>query len=295
MIVPPFLIDDSATRRDLASFHNEITRFDYFVGEVVDVLAEEGLLDDTLILVLADNGRPFPRAKTRLHDSGMKTPLVAHWPSGIVKPGESSNSLVSSIDIAPTILDIAAIESPPSFQGISFQSMLKDPDKAIRRYAFSEHNWHDYEAHGRSIRSDGWLYVRNARPEFPWQGPADSVRSPAHASLLAARDANRLTLAQADVFLAPRPSDELYYTPDDSNQLRNLADDPNHEDVRKRLSTLLDQWIEETGDAIPDSLTQDAFDRETGTSLGGTKRNSTPGDFPGKQRNAALINAPGPK
>jgi hypothetical protein len=104
-----------------------------------------------------------------------------------------------------------------------------------------------------------------------------------------------LTLAQADVFLAPRPSDELYYTPDDSNQLRNLADDPNHEDVRKRLSTLLDQWIEETGDAIPDSLTQDAFDRETGTSLGGTKRNSTPGDFPGKQRNAALINAPGPK
>ena len=295
MIVPPFLVDDSATRQDLASYHNEVTRFDYFVGEVVDVLAAEGVLDNTLILVLADNGRPFPRAKTRLHDSGMKTPLVAHWPSGIAKPGTSSNSLVSSIDIAPTILDIASIKPPPSFQGISFQSMLKDPEQAIRRYVFSEHNWHDYEAHGRSIRSDGWLYLRNARPEFPWQGPADSVRSPAHASLLATRDANRLTLAQADVFLAPRPSEELYYTPDDSQQLRNLSADPNYAEVKKRLASLLDQWIEETGDAIPDSLTKDAFDRQTGAGLGGSRKNATRGDFPGKPRNASSINAPGPR
>jgi N-sulfoglucosamine sulfohydrolase len=295
MVVPPFLVDDAATRQDLASYHNEITRFDYFVGEVVDALDAERVLENTLILVLADNGRPFPRAKTRLHDSGMKTPLVAHWPLGITKSGTSSASLVSSIDIAPTILDIATVKPLPSFQGISFHSILKDPDQAIRRYAFSEHNWHDYEAHGRSIRNDGWLYIRNARPALPWQGPADSVRSPAHASLRAARDANRLSHAQADVFLSPRPSEELYYTPGDSNQLRNLADDPNHKDVKKRLSALLDQWVEETGDAVPDSMTQDAFDRETGAGLGGAKKKATRGEFPGKSRNAASINAPGPR
>lgn len=295
MNVPPFLVDDAATRQDLASYHNEISRFDYFVGEVVDALAAEGVLDNTLILVLADNGRPFPRAKTRLHDSGMKTPLIAHWPLGIAKPGAASASLISSIDIAPTILDIAKIEPPSAFQGISFQSILNDPNKATRRYAFSEHNWHDYEAHGRSIRSDGWLYVRNARPAFPWQGPADSVRSPAHASLLAARDANRLTAAQADVFLAPRPTEEFYYTPDDPNQLRNLADDPEHAATKMKLATLLDQWIEETGDSVPDSLTPDAFDRESGTNLNGAKRNSDRGEFPGKPRNAATIIAPGPR
>jgi hypothetical protein len=38
-----------------------------------------------------------------------------------------------------------------------------------------------------------------------------------------------------------------YYTPGDSNQLRKLADDPNHEDVEKRMTALLEQWIEETG------------------------------------------------
>lgn len=57
---------------------------------------------------------------------------------------------------------------------------------------------------------------------------ADPVGSPAHASLRAARDAQELTPAQADVFLALSPSDELYFTHDDPDQLRNLAEDPEH-------------------------------------------------------------------
>jgi N-sulfoglucosamine sulfohydrolase len=296
--VPSFLADDAATREDLASYHNEITRFDYFVGQVADALAEEGVLENTLLLVLADNGRPFPRAKTRLHDSGMKTALVAHWPAGIAKRGSTSASLVSVIDIAPTVLELAGVKSlPPSFQGLSFAPILRDPRSVTRRHAFSEHNWHDYEAHGRAVRSDGWLYIRNARPALAWQGPADSVRSPAHVSLKALRDANRLTPAQADVFLAPRPSEELYFTAKDSEQLRNLATDPAHAETKTRLAALLDQWIDETGDAVPDKLTADIFDRETGDSLdrGKTNTKTDRGDFPGKPKNAARINAPGPR
>jgi N-sulfoglucosamine sulfohydrolase len=294
MVLPPFLVNDAATRNDFASYHNEITRFDYYVGEVVDALTSEGVIDQTLILVLADNGRPFPRAKTRLHDSGMKTPLIAHWPAGIVKPGIASASLVSSIDIAPTILEIAAIAPPPSFQGASFQSILNDPDAVSRRCAFSEHNWHDYAAHARAIRSEGWVYLRNARPELAWQGPADSVRSLAHKSLQAARNAKQLTPAQADVFLAPRPSEELYYTPDDPDQLRSLSDDPRHAATKAKLATLLDRWIDETGDTVPDPLAPDAFDRETGKGLGESRKQLPREDFPGKQKHAASVNAPGP-
>jgi arylsulfatase A-like enzyme len=61
---------------------------------------------------MADNGRPFPRAKTRLHDSGMKTPFVAHWPAGIAQPGTPTQSLVSVIDIAPTVLALASHSTP---------------------------------------------------------------------------------------------------------------------------------------------------------------------------------------
>jgi len=87
--VPSFLRDDDATRADLASYYNEVSRFDHFIGLVVAQLEKDGALANTLILIAADNGRPFPRAKTRLHDSGMKTYLVAHWPAGLNRRRDS--------------------------------------------------------------------------------------------------------------------------------------------------------------------------------------------------------------
>jgi hypothetical protein len=112
--------------------------------------------------------------------------------------------------------------------------------------------------------------------------------------LRAARDTKQLTPAQADVFLAPRPAEELYYTPDDPNQLRNLADEPEAAEMKQRLATRLNQWSDETGDAVPDFLTPDEHDRETGQVLGPAK-NTKRGDYPGKPRNAASINLPGPR
>jgi len=195
-----------------------------------------------------------------------------------------------------------AAGAPPmtTAQGVSFLPTLADPKATVRRYAFSEHNWHDYEAHGRAIRSEGYLYIRNQRPEQPWQGPADSVASPSHQALLAARAAAQaapagppLTPAQQDVFLSPRPTEELYQTETDPLQLNNLSGHPEHAAVQKRLSNLLDTWIEQSGDAAPDNLSPDGYDRKTGKPLlkGPPKR----GFWPGQPREAQRINAPGPR
>lgn len=293
VIVPPYLIDDEATRKDLASYYNEITRFDHFVGVMVKALEQSGLLENTLLLVLADNGRPFPRAKTRLHDTGMQTGFIAHWPAKIRNPGTASDSLVSSIDIAPTLMHAAGSEPLKSMQGVSLFPTFEDPSAAIRRHAFSEHNWHDYEAHGRSVRSEGYLYIRNQRPQTAWQGPADSVASPSHQSLLAQYKAGKLTAAQQDVFLAPRPEEELYHTASDPLQLRNLAAEQDHRETKLRLSALMDQWIQETGDAAPGDLSPDGYNRETGKPF--TKGPPKRGSWPGKPRDAHLIDASGPR
>ena len=294
VIVPPYLNDDAATRDDLASYHNEITRWDYFIGRVVAELEQQGTLDDTLILIMADNGRPFPRAKTRLHDSGMKTPFVAHWPKGIAKPGTTTQSLISSIDIAPTILSLAGVAVSPTMQGLSFAPVLADPTATPRKHAFSEHNWHDYEAHGRSVRSEGFLYIVNSRPQLAWQGPADSVHSPSFQSLRAVRDAGKLTPPQADVFLAPRPAVELYRTDADPLQLQNLADDPNYASVKARLAKLMNEWTEATGDSAPADLSKDSFDRETGEKLN-LKEQDYRGTPAGWDKDASHVNAPGPR
>jgi arylsulfatase A-like enzyme len=291
--VPPFLVDDEATRKDLASYYNEITRFDFYVGATVRALEQEGLLENTLILVLADNGSPFPRAKTRLHDSGMKTALIAHWPARIAAPGTVSHSLVSSIDLAPTLVEAAGAPALSTAQGVSLMPTFANPEASIRSHAFSEHNWHDYEAHGRCVRSEGYLYIRNHRPRKPWNGPADSVSSPSHQSLLAARAAGPLSPAQSDVFLSPRPTEELYLTATDPLQIDNLAADPAHAHVRARLSKLLEDWMQQTGDAVPEELSPDGYDRQTGQPL----RKGPPirGTWPGRPRAAHLIHEPGPR
>ncbi|MFC5455001.1 sulfatase [Prosthecobacter fluviatilis] len=294
VIVPPYLNDDAATRDDLASYYNEITRWDYFIGLVVTELEKEGTLDDTLIMIMADNGRPFPRAKTRLHDSGMKTPFIAHWPKGIAKAGTPTQSLISSIDIAPTVLTLAGVAVPPTMQGLSFAPVLADPAATPRKYAFSEHNWHDYEAHGRSVRSEGFLYIVNSRPDLAWQGPADSVHSPSFQSLRAVRDAGKLTPPQADVFLSPRPTVELYRTDADPLQLQNLADDANYASVKARLAKAMTEWTTATGDSAPASLSKDSFDRETGNKLK-LKEADYRGTPAGWDKDAAHINAPGPR
>jgi N-sulfoglucosamine sulfohydrolase len=133
VIVPPFLSDDSETRDDLASYYNEVTRFDHYIGEVTATLQKQGALDNTLIFVLADNGRPFPRAKTRLHDSGMKTALVAHWPQGIQQPGSASSSIVSVIDLAPTILGAAGAPTADSMQGVNLAPIFRNVSAQPRR------------------------------------------------------------------------------------------------------------------------------------------------------------------
>ncbi len=291
VVVPPFLVDNPETRRDLASYYNEVTRFDYFVGATVQELRAQGALDNTLIFVMADNGRPFPRAKTRLHDSGMRTALVAHWPKGIRQPGALCRSLVSAIDLAPTYLAAAGAAAPASVQGVCLLPLLSDPSASVRSMAFSEHNWHDYEAFGRSIRKEGFLYIINQRPEQPWQGPADSVSSPSHKSLQTGRDAGTLSTAQRDTFLAPRPTEELYKFDSDRDQLINLAANPEYSEIKARLQQQLALWQEQTLDSVPENLSPDRFDRETGARI----QEWAPGITPGEDRGAERCNNPGPR
>ncbi|WP_182864588.1 sulfatase family protein [Rhodopirellula sp. JC639] len=294
VVVPPFLSDDLQTRRDLASYYNEVTRFDYRIGVVVDELRRQGVLDETLIYVLADNGRPFPRAKTRLHDSGMKTALVAHWPTGIQWQG-ASDQLVSVIDLAPTVLSVAGCQVPETMQGVSMLPLFQNASASVREYAFSEHNWHDYEAFGRSVRHGDHLLIINRRPGLAWQGPADSVRSDSHQQLRSLRQSGSLNDAQADVFLSPRPEVELYDVTSDPHQLNNLTTHPEHAETRQRLVAVLQRWMDETGDSVPDKLSPDTFDRESGKPLAEEAIDAQGAMTPGEDRSADHVNAPGPR
>jgi N-sulfoglucosamine sulfohydrolase len=280
VIIPPYFTDTPETRQDIASYYNEIARFDFHIGKVREELEKQGVLDNTVIIVMADNGRPFPRCKTRVYDSGMKTPFIVFWPAGIRNKGKTTNSLVSAVDIAPSVLDLAGIKPPGRYQGISIKPVLNNPSAEIRNAVYSEHNWHDYEAYERMVRTKDFLYVHNARPNLTNCGPADSKQSATQASLNLLRDKGRLSPAQADIFISPRPADELYDVNSDPEQLLNLASVPQYRDKLMELKSMLLKWQSDTGDTTPDHLTPDWYDRETGKAL---KIEQKRGVMPGKR------------
>lgn len=264
--VPVYLPDSDSTRKDLAMYYDEIARLDSYIGKVINELEKQEELDNTLIIYMTDNGRPFPRCKTRMYSSGVKTPFIVRWP-GKITPGSISNSLVSSIDIAPTFCELAGAEIHENFQGASFAKILKDPEVVTRRFVFSEHNWHDYQAHERMVNNGQFLYVFNAYPELNASPPADAVRSLTYEEMIRLKSEGKLTEEQMDCFVEPRAAEELFDLKNDPFQLMNLADNPEYSEILKEMRETFQNWAKETNDAVPENPTPDKFDRWTGESL----------------------------
>ena len=130
--VAPYHPDTPAVRADYQLYYDEITRLDKYVGLVMDELDAQGIADNTMILFISDNGRPFPRDKTTVYDSGIKTPWLVRWPA-TVKPGTSTDKIVSTVDIAKTFMKLGGITNMgQTFEGVDFSPLLTDPDKPVR-------------------------------------------------------------------------------------------------------------------------------------------------------------------
>lgn len=263
--VPPYLVEDQATREDLAMYYDEVARFDKYVGSVVAELDRQGIAEQTMLVVMSDNGRPFPRCKTTVYDSGVRTPLIIKLP-GKVAAGSVTQQLASSVDLAPTFAELAGTESA-TFQGVSLLPLLSDPAQSVRRYAFSEHNWHDYQACERSVRSMRFRYIRNDFPELPGTPPADAVRSPSYRSILAGADEGTLSKAQRHCLIAPRPPEELYVVAEDPHQLTNVAADAQYAKDLRRLRDALAAWQQRIDDPVAAGASPDRFDRRSGKRL----------------------------
>lgn len=291
VVVPPFLRDTPETREDLASYYNEVTRFDYYVGEVVATLETQGVLDNTLLMVMADNGRPFPRSKTRLYDDGIKTPLVVHWPEGIQPRGAVSGSLLSAVDIAPTLLDVAGVAAHERFQGRSFRRLFQNPEEEFRNYAFAEHNWHDFMAFERMVRTERFLYIENGLPGRDNRGAIDIMGGGAGRALQQGWEEGALDDLQRRIFLIPQPEREFYDCRNDSLQVYNLIGTRRFRREQQRLARVLEAWRTQTGDTQPRRLTKDWYDRITNEPL---KEKGKRGTLPGSEGHAHNINHSGP-
>ena len=245
VVIEPYMIDTPLVRQDMARYYDEVRRFDRSIGQVVDELKKQGVYENTYIIVMADNGRPFARCKTRLLDSGIKTPFIIHCPAKLSKD-IVCDSLVSVLDIAPTVLELARVKVSETFQGFSMCPLLDDPKAAIRKYVFAEHNWHAQDAHERMVRHGDFVYIRNGLPQV-----AAICKKHAECPQKELRELykqGKLTPAQMDPLIAPRPAEELFNIKKDIHQITNLADNPEYTSIMDDMRKVMDEWKQRTGD-----------------------------------------------
>jgi arylsulfatase len=183
-----------------------VDRMDREIGRVLDQLRSMQALDNTLIFFLSDNGAsaeimirgdghdpsadcgtgatflcigpgwstlcntPFRRHKTWVHEGGISTPLIVHWPKGLAARGELRRTPGHVIDLVPTILEVAGGKRPETVDG---RLVPPAPGKSLvplfARDGTVEHNsfWWLHEEN-RALRVGNWKIVA-AGKESPWE------------------------------------------------------------------------------------------------------------------------------
>lgn len=284
--VPAYWPDDSVTRRDMLDYGAEVEYLDSHLTRILTELDQRGLAGNTLVIVTSDHGMPFPRCKGYAYHDSNHVPLAIRWPEGIAKPKRAIQDFVDFTDIAPTLLDIAGIDSETSgmapMTGRSWRSIFtseKDGQvDSVRTFALVGRERNDVGRPGdvgypiRGIVTERYLYLHNWEPSRwpagnPETGYLDTDGSPTKTSIL-----ERGRSKRSDVFwqlcFGLRPEEELYDLTQDPDCVRNLASLPDAHSILVSLREQMERKLIEQGD--PRMRGEgDIFDRYTVTSGAG--------------------------
>lgn len=122
--VPPSYPNEVKIKANLTSYYGSVNRMDQIAGGILDALKESGLANDTVVIFLSDHGMAWDLSKWSLYPSGVRTPLIIRWPNQIKPKRIDDHSLVSVVDIAPTIAELCGLPPIKTTDGKSFHSLL---------------------------------------------------------------------------------------------------------------------------------------------------------------------------
>jgi arylsulfatase A-like enzyme len=247
--IPGYYPDTPVVREYIARHYDNIAAADAFVGRILERLERDGLADSTIVIWTTDHGDGLPRGKREIYDSGIRVPMIIHWPEQFrpdwVTAGTEDQRLVSFVDFAPSILQLAGVEVPSWLQG---KPVLFEATKT-RAYVYAAKDRLDeFEFRERAVRDQRYKYIRNYLPGRPGATHlAYRDRLGIMQELWEYLEEDRLTPAQRQWF-EDRPAEELYDTWQDPDELTNLAGDPEYAGTLSRLRDALNEWLARTGD-----------------------------------------------
>lgn len=246
---PSFLPDTDLARDEWAAFLQSVNRFDQGVGRLLQLLRETGSYENTLVIVLSDNGPPFPGAKTGVYEPGLRLPCLIRDPTQPQTHGQAMGALVSWVDLTPTILEFAGLPpAEPPLHGRSLLPLLGQPSPGEEERVFASHTFHEVTMYYpmRVVRTPTYKLIWNlASPlEFPFA--SDLWESAVWQEALASENPQFGLRSRAA--LLRRPEWELYDLSADPDETQNLAEQPQHAQVLAELQAELRAFQERTGD-----------------------------------------------
>jgi arylsulfatase A-like enzyme len=234
---PSNLPDTPDTRRDMAAFKASARSLDQGIGAVLNGLHDFGLTERTLIICTTDHGLAFPAAKATLYDRGTGVMLIMRGPEGFTG-GKVYDSMVSHLDIYPTLCDLSGAEHPPFLQGTSLLPLVRGETERIHDEVFTEVTFHAAYEPTRAVRTERWKYIRRF----------DDNQHPVLANC--DDSASKEALVEAGWADQVVGTEQLYDLTLDPAEARNLAEDPTHREVLAGLRDKLERWMEETDDPL---------------------------------------------
>jgi len=227
--VPGFIEDTPEARRYIADLNGAIRRADEAFGRIRAALNQENLAENTLVVFTVDHGVEYNRrAKWTCYDPGIEAALLMRWPGGGLLGGRTVPGVVSTVDVAPTVLDLLDGEVPAFMQGVSLAPVARgDTDRSPHDAVYSmfvnapEH---------RAVRTERYKLLRSF----------GASRMPPTPTRIDGPAASRHTTPFMQLF-------DLEKDPCESNNVAGHAD---YAAVREALDEKLYQWLRDVGDPI---------------------------------------------
>ena len=249
---PPYHPDTPVVRRDWARYNEIITAMDYQVADRLEEIRHAGLENDTIVFFWSDHGAGLPRMKRWLYDSGTRVPMIVRIPKKFRvgpqgKPRTVDEQLVSFIDLAPTVLNLAGVSIPEHMQGRAFLGGNLTPP---REYVFAARDRMDerYDII-RMVRDRRYRYIRNYMTHKTYAQHLDYMdQMPTMKEMRRLHAAGKLKGAAALFFRETKPIEELYDLAEDPHEVENLAASPRHQKVLERMRRVHRKWQDETKD-----------------------------------------------
>lgn len=246
----PIQADTPATRKTLSNYFAEITYFDSQVGQILAALDEKGLRDETIVVVLSEQGYDLPFAKWTCYDTGLHSACLVRWP-GQVKPASTTRAIVEYTDIVPTFLDAAGLPLPEVLDGKSFLPVLLGKADKHREFTYAQETSKGIVRgpvhYGiRSIRGERYRYIRNLTPEVAFKNAVTPGK--VFQSWIKAGENGNAQAAKLAHDFQHRPAEELYDCDADPWNRNNLIADKSLEPVIADLKQRLDAWMKAQGD-----------------------------------------------